>query len=210
MISKNSFFYQAHKKVKESISARKKIIIWQLTGKPVPAPHIVKQNIIKGYATTFKLKIFIETGTYVGEMLDAMLNIFPEIISIEFDQALAERAKYKYVDHPHVTIMQGDSGSILPIVIAGKNEPCLFWLDAHYSGGFTGKSDLDTPIMKEINAILEHPCDGHVILIDDAREFTGKNHYPTLEEVRSLVTAKRKGWLMEVDADIIRIHEAAR
>ncbi len=96
MTGKRNIFYQIHKKVKEAISARKKIILWQLTGRAIPPPHVVKQNIIKYYATKFGLQIFIETGTYMGEMIDAVLNIFPKIISIEFDPALAERAKNKF------------------------------------------------------------------------------------------------------------------
>jgi hypothetical protein len=210
LIKKNGIIYKTHKKVKEAISARKKIILWQLTGRAIPPPHVVKQNIIKYYATKFRLQNFIETGTYMGEMIDAVLNTFPKIISIEFDPALAERAKNKFSSYGHVTILQGDSGQVLPSVITNITEPCLFWLDAHYSGGVTSQSDLETPIAKELKVLLEHPCPDHVILIDDARDFTGQNNYPTLEEVEKIVLGKRSDWLMEVDADVIRLHKATK
>ena len=207
MNHKNNIFYRAHKRVKEGISARKKVLLWKLKGRPVPAPHAVKQAIVKEYEAKYRQPVFIETGTYMGEMIDAVLNLFPKIISIEFDLKLAQRAKNKYSSMRHVTILQGDSGTLLPELLAGIKEPCLFWLDAHYSGGVTGQADSETPIVKEIKAILEHPCSNHVILIDDAREFTGNNNYPTLEELRQLLKDSRNDWRMKVDADVIRIHQ---
>ena len=207
MNHKNNIFYRAHKRVKEGISARKKVLLWKLKGRPVPAPHAVKQAIVKEYEAKYRLPVFIETGTYMGEMIDAVLNLFPKIISIEFDLKLAQRAKNKYSSMRHVTILQGDSGTLLPELLSGIKEPCLFWLDAHYSGGVTGQADSETPIVKEIKAILEHPCSDHVILIDDAREFTGNNNYPTLEELRQLLKDSRNDWRMKVDADVIRIHQ---
>ena len=207
MNHKNNIFYRAHKRVKEGISARKKVLLWKLKGRPVPAPHTVKQAIVKEYEAKYRLPVFIETGTYMGEMIDAVLNLFPKIISIEFDLKLAQSAKNKYSSMRHVTILQGDSGTLLPELLAGIKEPCLFWLDAHYSGGVTGQADSETPIVKEIKSILEHPCSDHVILIDDAREFTGNNNYPTLEELRQILKDSRNDWRMTVDADVIRINK---
>ena len=207
MIFKKNILYRIHKKIKEAISAKKKVLLWKLRGCPVPAPHAVKQMINKHYAAKFKPHIFIETGTYMGEMIDAVEGHFSKIISIEFDPKLAGRAQEKYSSAPHVTILQGDSGKLLPELLAKINEPCLFWLDAHYSSGVTGHADSETPIMKEIRAILDHSCPEHVILIDDAREFTGNKNYPTLAALRQLVQQRRKEWQMTVEADIIRIHK---
>ncbi|MDX6611503.1 MAG: hypothetical protein QOD75_689, partial [Blastocatellia bacterium] len=59
---------------------------------------------------------------------------------------------------------------------------------------------------KELDHILNHPVAGHVILIDDARCFTGYNDYPTVDELRETVAAKKPDWEMSVELDIIRIH----
>ncbi len=200
MINKKNIIYKTHKKIKEALSARKKVLLWKLKGRPIPAPHAVKQKINKYYAAKFGPRVFIETGTNMGEMIDAVLNIFPKIISVELDPELAQRAKNKFSSNPHVKILQGDSGKLLAEVMANINEPCLFWLDAHYNG--------ETPIAKELKALLEHSCTDHVILIDDARYFTKQNNYPTLDEVKKLVASKRRDWVVEVDADIMRIHKA--
>jgi hypothetical protein len=207
-VSKRNKIYRAHKKIKETISARKKVFLWKLKGKSVPPPHIVKQEIVKSYAKRFNVDVFIETGTWMGEMIDAVVNTFPKIISIEFDSVLAKEAQSKFSFHPHVKIIQGNSGEVLPEVMAAINEPCLFWLDAHYSGGVTAKGDLETPIAKELGTLLDHPCSDHVILIDDARKFTGNNNYPTIDELRKMIMAKRPDLIMQVKEDIIRIHKA--
>jgi hypothetical protein len=209
MMDKKNKIYQTHKKIKEAISARKKIILWEVAGKPIPPPHIVKQKSLIEYAAKFKVQTLVETGTFMGEMIDAVLNIFPKIISIEVDPALAGRAKEKFSSHPHVKIIHGDSGEVLPSLTNQIKEPCLFWLDAHYSGGVTGMSDMETPIVRELSVLLEHGQPDHVILIDDAREFTGKNNYPALEEVSKLVKSRRPDWIMQVKDDVIRIHQAA-
>jgi hypothetical protein len=207
-IGKETFIYKTHKKIKEALSARKKVFLWKLKGRPIPPPHAVKQKINKYYAAKYGLRVFIETGTYMGEMIDAVWNIFPKIISIEFDLELAERAKNKFSSIPHIKILQGDSGRILSEVMASINEPCLLWLDAHYSGGVTGKSNVETPIVQELNILLNHSASDLVILIDDAREFTGNNNYPSLDEVRKLITARRPEWVMRVKDDVIRIHQS--
>jgi len=207
-MDKKNKIYRSHKKIKEGISARKKIILWKLAGRPVPPPHVVKQKILKEYAKKYKLNAFVETGTFMGEMIDAVLPIFSKIISVEVDLALAERAQKKFSEYQHVTIIQGDSGSVLPSIVAGIKGPCLFWLDAHYSGGVTGKSNVETPIVQELNMLLNNSASNHVILIDDAREFTGDNNYPTLNEVRKLVKSRCPEWIVQVQDDIIRIHQA--
>ncbi len=207
MSDKKNIIYLTHKRLKEAISARKKVLLWQLQGKPIPPPHVVKQKIIKDYAARFKTDIFIETGTFMGEMIDAVLHSFTQIISVEYDQALALRAREKFSSCSRITIIQGDSAAILPQIAAELREPCLFWLDAHYSGGETGRSDLMTPIVQELSILLGDGLPDHVILIDDAREFTGQNNYPSLGEVKEFLAARRPNWIMQVQDDIIRIHK---
>ena len=60
--------------------------------------------------------------------------------------------------------------------------------------------------MQELHAILDHDVDGHVLLVDDARYFTGQGDYPSLEALRALVAKRRPRWTLEVADDVIRIH----
>jgi hypothetical protein len=191
-------------KLRRDLEARR---AWERQGRPSPPPHIVKEELIKDYAKTFNTQILIETGTYLGDMVHAMNKSFSRIISFELDHNLATQAQQRFANDPHVEIVEGDSGKLLDEHLATINEPCLFWLDGHYSGGITAKGALETPIKNELTAILSHPVDGHVILIDDARCFTGENDYPTLDELKNFVAERKPNHKFSVEHDAIRIHK---
>lgn len=198
---RRSFIYEVIK----PLWWQKELLDWRRRGKRGPLPRVLKQSIIKGYAQKFSVEVFIETGTYLGDMIEAVLDTFSRIISIEIDPSLAGRAKKRFSRYSHVFVLQGDSSQLLPPLLRVTTERCLFWLDAHYSSGITAKGDRETPVMRELQCILRHPAE-HVILIDDARQFVGQNDYPTLEAVHGLVNDMRPGWTVEVKDDIIRIH----
>ena len=191
-------------KLRRDLEARR---AWEREGRPSPPPHIVKEELIRDYAKTFNTRILIETGTYLGDMVHAMKKSFSRIISFELDQTLAAQAQERFGKDSHVEIVQGDSGKLLGHFLTTISEPCLFWLDGHYSGGITAKGALETPIKNELTFILSHPVDGHVILIDDARCFTGENDYPTLDELQDFVNEHKRDWQFQVETDVIRIHQ---
>lgn len=187
-------------KLRRDLEARR---AWEKQGRPSPPPHIIKEELIRDYAKAFNTSVLIETGTYLGDMVHAMKKSFSRIISFELDQTLAAQARERFANEHHIEIIQGDSGKLLGEHLATINEPCLFWLDGHYSGGITAKGSLETPIKNELTAILKHPVAGHVILIDDARCFTGENDYPTIDELKRSVADHK----FSVEHDVIRIHK---
>jgi hypothetical protein len=191
-------------KLRRDLEARR---AWEKQGRPSPPPHIIKEELIRDYAKNFNTQILIETGTYLGDMVHAMRKTFSTIISFELDQTLAAQARERFANDNQIEIVQGDSGKLLGERLANINEPCLFWLDGHYSGGITARGTLETPIKNELAAILSHPIDGHVILIDDARCFTGENDYPTLDELKSFVAERKPNHKFSVEHDVIRIHK---
>jgi len=82
----------------------------------------------------------------------------------------------------------------------------LFWLDAHYSGGKTARGKIDTPIMKELEAIFKYSKYDHVLLIDDANLFNGKNDFPTLDKLREFILKNRPKWKFINKDNVIRVH----
>ena len=175
-------------------------------------PHTLKVQTVMIYGAYFNINTLIETGTYRGDMVQATLNQFQKIYSIELDPTLFIRAKIKFAPYPHTNILLGDSGKVLPRILQSIYEPCVFWLDGHYIPLTldTAKGNVDTPIMQELAAILDHPIKNHVILIDDARCFIGPNkvlkNYPTIKELKDLVAYKRSDLKFVVEDDIIRIY----
>ena len=190
-----------------SFKKRKDYRKWQDAGRPIPVPHIVKQMAVKKYASKYGILTFIETGTYLGEMILSVKDIFTKIISIELSPELSEKAVKKFSKYKHISILQGDSSKVLPQILNDIEEPSLFWFDAHYSEGITARGEKETPIKEEIKYILRHPNEEHVIMIDDARLFNGKNDYPTVDEVKEQILRKYQNYIVEVKDDIIRAHK---
>jgi hypothetical protein len=139
-------------------------------------------------------------------MVFAARKSFQRIYSIELGTDLYERATERFAAFPHITILQGDSSTMLRHVLERLDKPALFWLDAHYSEGITARGDVDTPIRQELEMIFAHGIKDHVLLIDDARCFTGEKYYPTISELQAFVARHRPGWCFNVEQDIIRIH----
>ena len=69
---------------------------WENAGKPVPPPHIVKQQVIIEFQKKYQCETLVETGTYLGEMVDAQLNNFNRIYSIELGEDLWKAAVKKF------------------------------------------------------------------------------------------------------------------
>ncbi|MGB3007361.1 MAG: hypothetical protein WBC06_12675, partial [Chitinophagaceae bacterium] len=104
----------------------------------------------------------------------------------------------------NIFLLNGDSGVKIAEVIAQLNEPALFWLDGHYSGGITAKADKDCPVPEELHAIFSSPVN-HIILIDDARLFNGTNDYPAFEQIQAIIKQHKKDYTIENKDDIIRL-----
>jgi hypothetical protein len=184
---------------------KRELVEWGRNNKPVPPPHIVKQLAIRTYAERFDLKILVETGTFYGDMIEAMKDTFNQIYSIELSQELYENARKRFIADSNVKILQGDSGIELGKIAATLDQPALFFLDGHYSAGTTAKGELDTPIFKELTHIFDNPLKGHVIIIDDARCFGTEPDYPSIEELCDFVMSKRPDITIEIENDSIRI-----
>ena len=181
----------------------KELVEWERIGRPVPPPHLVKQRMLRD-RRQFNLRILIETGTYLGDMVEAMKRDFDEILSIS-PQTLYERARRRFEGVSHVHIIQGDSARELGRLTKTLTRPALFWLDGHYSAGVTAKAQQDTPILEELSHIFSSECRGHVIVIDDARLFGTDPAYPSVDDVGRFVRARREDVQIVVQDDSIRI-----
>lgn len=173
------------------------------------APHLLKRRLIASRAREFRPEVFVETGTLFGDMTYAQRNRFRRLYSIELDDTLFERATRRFKGHPHIRILHGDSGQKITEVLRELDGPCLFWLDAHYSGGITAHGEEMTPIYDEIRHILGHPIKRHVIVIDDARLFNGTDGYPTFRALRDFVDSIDRDCLTWIENDTITVARTA-
>ncbi|MFO1489884.1 MAG: hypothetical protein U1F77_00045 [Kiritimatiellia bacterium] len=196
-----SFLYDWFGGVKQALDFR----AWEKAGNPVPPPHRYKQQVILGAASATGARVLVETGTYLGDMVRAMQSRFREIYTMELDDGLYERARKKFDAWPHVHCLGGSSPDLLASILRRITEPCVFWLDGHYSGpGTAGRMD-PCPVDRELAVIGAHHIKAHAVLIDDARLFNGTGGYPSLEEIDRLRARLFPGLRMTVEHDIIRL-----
>lgn len=128
--------------------------------------------------------VFIETGSFCGLTINEMKNEFKEIVSIEITEKFSTYCKNMFSNNKNIEIIKGDSLIELPKLIDKyKDEKILFYLDAHYSAGETGKNEMDVPLIQELGIIsnrLENPC---LIIIDDADLFEFTDKYVSWEGI---------------------------
>lgn len=182
---------------------------WLASGRPVPPPPLYKQMLVRSVGARFGIRLLIETGTFEGQMVEAVHRDFQRIYTIELDPTLYRIAKTRFADRPQIEVLNGDSAALLPLLLERIAEPAVFWLDAHYSEGLTARGAVETPIMVELAVIAKNPSRmGHVVLIDDARCFRG-GAYPTVEQVGEWASANGFD-TFEVEDDVLRIYNAVR
>lgn len=188
----------------EAFNRSRVIREWKKEGEPLPPPHAVKQNVILKHKRKFQIEVLVETGTFHGDTIYAQRHNFKRIYSIELDPVLHAAAKVRFKEFGHIQLLQGDSGVIIPELARTIHQPCLFWLDGHYSGGETARGSLETPILNELHGILS-TGQSHIVLIDDARLFIGQNDYPTIDALRNFVFRLRTSYDVSVKWDVIRL-----
>jgi hypothetical protein len=186
---------------------RRAISKWEAAGRPAPPPHAVKRDNLLAYRRRFGLEVLVETGTYKGDMVEAMRRHFRRVYSIELADHYHAAAVARFRGCENVEILHGDSGRVMAELVPKLDGPTLFWLDGHYSAGRTARGDKDTPVMEELGHIFARQDLRCVILIDDARCFAGHGdqQYPSTDALRAFVAEQRPDWKVEVDTDCIRI-----
>lgn len=167
-----------------------------------------KRDYLKYWQKTTGYRVFIETGTCEGRTTRQMAQIFEQCFTVELDPTLHGRAIERLSDLTNITALLGDSATLLPTILEKIQEPAIFYLDAHASGGDTARPSKDTVIERELAMVFSHPIKDHLILIDDARAFCGVFGYPSIRKLERFVK-QNSDYYMHIREDIIVIHPDA-
>ena len=170
---------------------------------PSDPRDLEKQKIVLSYLRKYQIKCFVETGTCFGQMVRGVRDDVNKVYSIEIDRVLYAVARMRFRRDSKVRIFHGDSGNLLRQLVPSLEETSLFWLDAHYSGGVTGKGSTDTPILSELEAIGQDTLRRHIILIDDTAYF-GHGDYPTLEATIQGILRIDHNYLIDISDGVLR------
>ena len=137
------------------------------------------------------LEVFAETGTFHGDTIDMVRDIFPEIHSVELSTDYYNVTCERFSELTHIELVNGDSATALAKwSLMFGDRSALYFLDAHWcvAENSAGKAS-QCPLLSElkaINRINEHS----LIVIDDARLFLAPppapheiSHWPSFDEI---------------------------
>jgi len=177
-------------------------------GWSAPLPPLLKRSFLKGIARDEKARVFVETGTYLGDTTWWFRNDFERLYTIEVDPFLHDQAKSRFARMHHIDALLGDSSSVLVGVVPSIESKALYWLDGHYSAGITGSGESHCPVMAELAAIYGCGRAPFVIVIDDARCFGNDPAYPTVPAVRERIAVLSEGrGTVTVENDMIIVRQ---
>jgi len=112
--------------------------------------------------------VCIETGTYRGESTARFASKFENVHTIELSEEWYRFSKDKLSAYENVTCHYGDCVDVLRVLLPTIEEPAVFFLDAHYSGGSTAMGKDEVPLLRELELICGRR-QKDVIIIDDSR-----------------------------------------
>ena len=129
-------------------------------------------RLVERLKQALPLSVLVETGTFKGDTVAALLPHVERAITIEQSEALWRESAARFAGDARVQVILGDSAAELARImpsIAGR--PALFWLDAHWCvADHTSGEHSQCPLLAEIAAIGRLD-ESSVVLIDDARLF---------------------------------------
>jgi hypothetical protein len=150
---------------------------------------------------------YIETGTFWGYQLRFASEVFEKVVGIEIDEECVKRSREWNADRPNVEVIHGDTLDVLPRLVLDIEDPCFFYLDAHYCNHPDQPLEPSTfPLWTELEYIRDR-CMADVVFIDDFHEF-GKG-YPGAEEWVTVTTGsiakffKTEKWKIVKDGMVV-------
>lgn len=152
---------------------------WELSKRSGAYPAMKKRMMTSDLIRKNFIQWFVETGTFLGDTTYVASKICKRVDTIEVSERLHTLAEKRFSSMPHVHCHLGDSGDVLGKITLVQTEPALFWLDGHFSGGFTARGAEDTPVFRELLHISARNQPKDIILIDDARCFGTDPAYPS-------------------------------
>jgi hypothetical protein len=155
--------------------------------------HINKSLLAAMIGLKRNKKFFIETGTYIGQSIYNIQNLFSKLYTCEAAEDLHKAAKNLFLlsKSKNIKIYLNDSRNFLKSLNKTIADNSVFFLDAHYSTGITSKEYGRCPLIDELQIIIKKTSNA-VVVVDDIRTMNGKNGYPNLNEILDILPNNAK------------------
>lgn len=165
------------------------------------------------------ISVFVETGTFEGEAIARVRDLFDEIHSIELSDHYYAQAADRFAGDRHVKLHHGDSRqtlvSLRPML---ADRAVLYWLDAHWCvADETAGAQSQCPLLDELEALRRLNAES-VLLIDDARLFLAtppapheSSEWPRFQQVlRKMLLLSPSHEIMVINDVIVLFPELAQ
>jgi hypothetical protein len=169
-------------------------------------PQIIKEKMFLMYGISNSQ--WVETGTYVGTSTKFLANNFPFVHSIEPSKNFYDEAVKRF-NGKNIKLYNEVSENVLSKILSLCSGDINFWLDGHFSGGYTYKGIKDCPIIDEL-CIIENNLNNFkkvLIMIDDLRFFSStkniNNDYPSIDLLVDWARKNNFKWKIEHDIFIM-------
>jgi hypothetical protein len=152
-------------------------------------PHGILRKVCRRFPDFDGIEVLIESGTFRGKTTRHESRYFREVHTVELNEELFRSNAASFEPYPNIHAYHGDSAATLPKILSRLAEPCVFFLDAHWSGdhsvdwsasewkgfdvqtSFRGEKwppdpDQQCPLIDEAAAINAYPHRS-VIIVDD-------------------------------------------
>jgi hypothetical protein len=119
------------------------------------------KRLINKILSVFKVKLFIETGTYLGNTTEFIASNYPDmkILTIEINDKYYNISSNKLSKYSNINCINGDSSKMLNDIDIDHSLIKLYYLDAHWYN--------HNPIRDELKSIFKNSKDNEIIIIDD-------------------------------------------
>jgi len=135
----------------------------------------IPKNFVLTLKDEYKIKNFIETGTFQGDTSLWAADHFEKVITIEASDEYYNTCKNKFKNKNNIDLYKGLSYEVLDnLKDEYLNAPAIFWLDSHWTGEGSFGKDIIHPLLPELKVIRQTGII-HFIFIDDLRFLS----YPT-------------------------------
>jgi hypothetical protein len=129
-------------------------------------------GLVAALKKVLPLDVFVETGTFRGDTVELVKDLFREIHTVELSPEYYEAARSRFQEQANINLVCGDSAAVLATWASGLHgKSVLYFLDAHWCvADNTAGEASQCPLLDEMRGIGQLNPES-LVVIDDARLF---------------------------------------
>jgi len=132
----------------------------------------VDTELIRELKRHLPLEVFVETGTFEGDTVAQVRELFETLHTVELSEKYFEISRQRFLHDPAIVVSQGHSPDWLKQLVPRLlDQTVLYWLDAHWCVAEQTAGEISQcPLIEELRAIGGLNPQS-VLMIDDANLF---------------------------------------